>query len=560
MPTFGGGNPCSPGAGDGDMGSWPLTPGYQTHAEVDGIAVPLSQGTWIYTGLTLTTGQGLAAIAGGRGQFNAGSTPYCYPEGRYGDGLDHVGYDPNEVVQNFYSGDVVANVTGAALALAITANSSTPPSAGHGAAAITNGLYPMRSSFFTAAQCNGGAGGAVWAIFNDSNYTDNSCSFSLNLRSLDLITGGGTVTNFSFTTAEIELNGGCAAEILIQLVDQNGNPVNAGAGGQSFTLSDNGTGTFSPRSPVQIPDGLSYVSVIYTNPNAGTFNVTVTPGGGPLMGGAAQVVPAVINCSKSDPNTCLCQITRPDFRDAIRRKIGIVPPIDQGLGPAGAQPLGQPYPDNAILNQVIADALRTVSRRTNFHLSVGLTTAVTAQTANGPLVIPMMGLQGCPTSATINTIRRVTFTDSSGNTYRLTPSGQFELDRERVLFDTIPPGIPRRFWIEGYAIYVSPAPNIDGTLTLDAGTGISQFCSDSAVIDELPTDYQQVIEDWGALYVCMYMPTSPRPPLPGLLQRLPLWKEMAEKGIDEILKWQGQINEEYQPSLAAGIYRRRRIR
>lgn len=418
------------------------------------------------------------------------------------------------------------------------------------------------------ANINTNAGGTVNASLSlgsgpgtDTVSIDSSASFTLTL--VGTSTGGGPTGYTGSVVVGFTSNalGQCLDTITIQLTDSSGNAANAPAGGQQFTLSDGLNGQFGAAMPMTIPAGSSSITVTYTNPEAGVYPVTITPGTGPLSGVAAQTVQCQVTCSPTTPNPVLCAITRGDYRDAIRRKIGIVPPIDAGLGPSGALPLGQSYPDNAVLNQCIADAIRTINRRCRLHETNGITVSLSAQTANGPLVQPLTGLIGCATQTSINTVQRLIFTDSAGNVTRLAATNFFEEDRRRYLFDTLAPGTPQFYFIQGYQLFIYPAPSLAGTLTIWAGTAITQMSDDVSVIDQLPSDYLQAVEDWGALFVCMYMPTSPRPPLPGLLQRLPLWKEMAEKEIAEILEWHnGLMEEEYQPTLAAAIGRRRRIR
>ncbi len=579
----GGSNPCtagSPGSGYGDPVGWPNTAGYTVVTEIDNIAVNLNQNQWVYTGITLQPGQGLAVQSSGQGIWNGGSCPYSYPEGPYantsqgcGVGGQHFGYDPSQVVQLFSSACAVSNRPAQSLVLAITASSATPPattSSSHLAPpAINYGLVPpagqgMRSALFAPASCNNGMGGAVWVIFNDSDYIDNICTFLMSLQVVAVQIAVDPPANFTFTAVAQQIAGTCSALLTIQLYDQNGVVANVPAGqSQVFTLTDGTGGSFSPSNLVTIGAGQNSATVTYTNVTSGTFPVTATPGAGPLAGSAAQTVLAIITCSGSDPIPNICGPTRANLRDAIRRKLGITPPVDEGMGAVGAEPPGQVYPSNPVLNQAIADAIRTINRRCNFHNHTGVPIPVTGQNAAnlGPQFISLQGVNtNCASKNVINFVRRVVW--FNGTTYtRLLPVSFWEKDRSRVNFDMDPPSTPREYFIEGYQLALLPAAATDGTLYLYVGQAVSTLLSDGDWIDELPIDYAQTIEDLAGWLVCTYMPTgATEAGIPGFADRAPALKLMADAGIDEIQKWFNGISESWQPSLVVDARRRRRVR
>jgi len=245
-------------------------------------------------------------------------------------------------------------------------------------------------------------------------------------------------------------------------------------------------------------------------------------------------------------------ITRPNMRDTIRRKKGITPPIDDIDGAVpGEEPAGESWPSNVVLNQAIGDSIREISRRTMFHSATSVTIDVSAQSANGPLWIPLQGhIYGLQNS--INEVKRVIWT--TGDTpIRLKPTDYRQLDRQGQTMELQNPGQPRWFFLEAYQLAILPAPDTSGTLTLWVGTGLPNFTNDQATLDQLPMDYIEVIEDMAVVKLCQMRPDQPM-----AVQHLQLYGASSARGIDDIIKWLNRGNEALQPSLVAAS--RRRIR
>lgn len=408
----------------------------------------------------------------------------------------------------------------------------------------------------------GGAGNR--AGHNDGKWTITYTSVSV---TFDIVPGGcpsfnpsGPPTAFQVVAGGSDSNG--CAPLTITLLDAGGNPVNALAGGQVFALTDV-SGTLSPTS-ITIAAGSSSGMVTYCNAPTGTYPVTVAPGAGSLSGLPPQVIgviitaPGVVISDATTPSLCFLKITRPNFRDAIRRKLGLTPPIDNllGIAAAGEDPPGESYPSNSVVNQAIADAIRYINRETNFHTSVALTVNVPVTASNGVQFIALQGIGAGPYQNLINTVQRAIFYSNTGNVaYRLLPTTFNALDRDFVQYDNYTPStIPRQFFIEGYQLGILPGASMGGTLQLYAGTGLLGFCSDTDTLDEIPIDYQAVIEDVAVALISMYTPTED-----GAKDHVQMFTQLGiVQGIKQIKRWQVMMNSQQQPRFTATSHRRYR--
>jgi len=256
------------------------------------------------------------------------------------------------------------------------------------------------------------------------------------------------------------------------------------------------------------------------------------------------------------PNLCILTITRPNLRDAIRRKLGVTPPIDVIPGAiAGEEPLGEVWPGNALVNQGIADALRLMNRHCGWHSLTNVSIPVIASAASviGPQFFSLAGHVGSPTQNTIYDVRRVVWDDGTGSPFRLTPKSFYDLDRQAVAFDQVGAGTPQYFFVEGYQLAVYPAPTVNGSLLLYAGTGLIGFCSDIDTLDELPVDYQAVIEDIAVVLLRLM-----RPDMPNAKEQITTYTPLMTQGLDQLTKWASRVNAVQQPSLIIDSRRRRR--
>src|SRR5205823_275282 len=110
----------------------------------------------------------------------------------------------------------------------------------------------------------------------------NSAPFTVN---------AGAATKLVFTTSPVTVTAGVASgTITVQRQDASGNPITTEAA-RTVTLSSNSTGTvtFTPASPLTIPNGSSSVSFTYTDTKAGTPTITAASTSPTAITSATQI-------------------------------------------------------------------------------------------------------------------------------------------------------------------------------------------------------------------------------------------------------------------------------
>jgi hypothetical protein len=407
------------------------------------------------------------------------------------------------------------------------------------------------------ALINAAVGGAALPIFCYVPSSVDGAVGAVTLLTLTLVPAGTGGTAVSFTVAQQGTSSGGCVSFLVQLLDGSGNAANAGGSGQIVAYAPSGNNNIQGGT-VTIGATSSTGTFTVCSRQSGMFNIQVCPGAGVLSAVACQTVTGIFTGAPTDPNAALCAITRPNIRDAIRQNLGIATPLNNGTGYAGDEPPGQKYPTNDVLNKAIGDALRFINAECNLHMQANISIAVTAASASavGPLVIPLAGVQGCPSSLSINTIRRCRFVDTQGNITRLTPTSYWEIDKNRWSYDTVPAANPPRWYIvDGYKLFILPAPSVAGTLYLYAGTAMQNFWGDSDTIDELPSDHQLTMEWLATGFTCLMKPDEPNNTV-----QFQGYMKLAEPGMNNIKKFFAMMNEAHQPSLSADVGRRRRVR
>lgn len=197
-------------------------------------------------------------------------------------------------------------------------------------------------------------------------------------------------------------------------------------------------------------------------------------------------------------------LTRAEFRDSVRRDLGIVPPIDvSNANPPGAQPTNAPYPTNRQIDDCFQEAISDVNRDCDFHMT-DIPVSVNAVTANGPFGLYLGDLTPNSTGLTnafapnakIIDVQRLTWTPE-GNTQStlITPVYRDNLDRSgNTDYFTVPPSMPRAWYIQGYVLYVTPAQNQAGTYLITCALGVAGFTCDTDTLDQIPFDYQDVFK------------------------------------------------------------------
>lgn len=397
------------------------------------------------------------------------------------------------------------------------------------------------------------AAGGNWTAYMSGSSTNDATVTRCTLVLTPAATGGGAT---QFVVMQSGGGNGCKT-LGVQLLDAFQNAANAPAGGQAFTFSTECSDCSFSQTTLVIPEGSSNGSVDFCCEESGNCIVMICPGTGPLSALACWEIRVPITGAPSDPNTAVCNITRPMVRDAIRRKLGIEVPIDTGAGNSGDAPRGQLYPTNPALNQAIADTIRMINRKTNLYVNVNFQTMVppVTSTFQGPLQVSLIGDSECATRLSINRVLRLVYTDSAGNITRLLPTSVYDRDKNLYDWDATYASVPRYFTIEAYSLLIWPAPLIGGKLTAYVETAIPNFQSDADWLDQIPVDYEAVIEDGACYLVCGYRPSEPQ-----YKDQFAIYKNFFEDGIREIKRWLDRISAEFQPAVMVSTGRRRRVR
>lgn len=204
-------------------------------------------------------------------------------------------------------------------------------------------------------------------------------------------------------------------------------------------------------------------------------------------------------------------LTRAQFRDTIRRKLGIVPPIDISMSnPAGAHPTNSPYPTNMQINDALTDAIRDINRECGFHVqTINVPVDGVSAAIYGPYGMALKDMQpntGTPSDYSppgfLNEIRRVLWTPDGGQTPVIVEAGYRDnLDRAGSFdyWQMLPQSSPLRWYVEGYVVYIMPAQSQSGVYQFTLGTGIADFDCDDGTIPQIPIDFQNIFEYWAVV-------------------------------------------------------------
>lgn len=209
--------------------------------------------------------------------------------------------------------------------------------------------------------------------------------------------------------------------------------------------------------------------------------------------------------------------TRAEFRDRLRRKAGLIPPIDvPGLfGQPGQQPTNAPRPTNNQLNDGFADAIADINRACGFHISeISIPVTAGLSTAYGPFTISLG--DGAPSTGStnavsptgrINNVQRVLWVSDTDSVPRLlTPVIRDNLDRNwNSDYYAELPSTPENWYIQGDFLKIIPAQSETGTYVLTCGTGVTGLLTDTDVLDQVPIDWQGMFEDRAMYRVAITM-------------------------------------------------------
>lgn len=234
-------------------------------------------------------------------------------------------------------------------------------------------------------------------------------------------------------------------------------------------------------------------------------------------------------------------LTRAEFRDAVRRKMSQVPPVDDGVGIAGAQPVENPFPSNPLLNQCLNEAVAFLSRKGRLARDpVPRSIGVGAQTADGPYYT---SLSMVSPAFSVNEVLRVAWIPSGGEEQQLTPASREDMDRTLKNYMTQAAGTPQRYWTEGGYLMVGPSPSAAGTLSLMLGTRLwSQSQNlDGEYVDIIPSDYQPLVTLKTVSFICDTQPDD------SILKELKAGTDIAmADGMFDFMAWARRQNRSVQ--------------
>jgi len=234
------------------------------------------------------------------------------------------------------------------------------------------------------------------------------------------------------------------------------------------------------------------------------------------------------------------------MREWVRTHSAVTTPLQRGIpgAKAGDAPTWQPQPTNAAINTGILDA---VSKANQYIGLSGTPTIrelpIDAQTNDGPFIIDLSAIKGFPERA-LNSIRRAWWNDGTTST-RLYPVILSSLDRVSDPYLSYAAGVPYRFAIEGYSLYLMPSPSTSGTLQFMAGASISGPIDDNDSFDQIPSDYDICLLCMALVEVCKMYPNDVE-----MSRRAEMYAPDATAGLERLSAWfNGGSNEEVSPSL-----------
>lgn len=181
---------------------------------------------------------------------------------------------------------------------------------------------------------------------------------------------------------------------------------------------------------------------------------------------------------------------------------------------------------------------------------------ILGQTANGPFAVDLAGVPGFA-DRQVTGIRRAWWWDGSTAT-RLDPVLVGMLDAKWDQYPNDAPGFPRRFWVEGYTLYVDPAPSSNGAFRFMATAGLLAPMHEDDSFHGIPADY-----DPCPLYIALVEIGKMFPADQEMSVRAQAFTPDAAAALDRLKAWyNGLNNEEVQPAsfFDARFMRRGRIR
>lgn len=225
----------------------------------------------------------------------------------------------------------------------------------------------------------------------------------------------------------------------------------------------------------------------------------------------------------------------------MRIRLKVKTPVQAGLQGAkvGDEPPWQPDPDNYTLRSAIKSAASLVNRETKLADAGSIRSLpVAGQSITGPLRVNLGTMQGLR-DRSLNSIRRAWWNDGTTST-RLDPVLLDTLDLRGDAYLQDATGTPFRFAIEGYTLYLDPAPASAGNFQFMASCGVLAPQSDSDGFDQIPTDYDPCV-----LYIALVEYSKMNSANSEMQQRAANFAPDAKEGLEKLGEWfRGGSNEQ----------------
>lgn len=277
--------------------------------------------------------------------------------------------------------------------------------------------------------------------------------------------------------------------------------------------------------------------------------LTWSPGAFPAVGfytgysvAAAATVP--VAAQARTPSTMIPS-NLAGYREEIRLLLGIQTPrekwtLDNDLGMAGpvvpnfgAQPSAQPRPTNYSIDAAVRSAVdrcNMVAGTSDNRGFADLTVAAVQSTYKGPLLLDLSSLDGYPA-------RHVLSADSAqwydGQSYwPLQPVFLPQLDAQRNQYMNDGPGVPLEYSVDGYTLYLKPAPALAGTIRFRISSQMLAPSSDSEGFAPLPESYDKAV-----LYVALMELATINSQDAEMVARAMRYEKRAEEGLTAIAAW-----------------------
>jgi hypothetical protein len=237
-------------------------------------------------------------------------------------------------------------------------------------------------------------------------------------------------------------------------------------------------------------------------------------------------------------------LTRAEARDVIRRKLKKLTSRQEytlmgtGDNRVGDPASTHPFPDNDEINGELDLATDYINRKCRLGHAQDVTVGVSAQTADGPLAIPLrsVGLDNGLNLGDVNLVKRAYYDDGT-TVFRLNPFSRETHDARRTIeIQNRDVGTPTEIWIEAYTLFIYPSPSTAGTLHLIAGTGIA-FVGDAASLEVLPTDYHDCLWTCAAWFLARNDPNDAE-----MIVLSQQYAQLTADGAADILQWKRDVN------------------